>query len=207
VSDSPYTVLSVPATASADEIRAAYRALVKRHHPDAPSGSADLFRAVQAAYDVIGHADKRRKYDAVQALLDDAEQVPISDPWGGVTAPSFSHLSFSGLRHSGSAAFSFNISSSVSGGAGAVPFARAVPHSGSAFSSHVVNAAYTQRTIHVQVVITHQQLFNAQHNLLAQFQPGSRYTSGGQTGTITHVSIVDDSMLQAVIVNLDLSIP
>lgn len=46
-----------------DEIKAAYRRLAKRNHPDAAPGDADAatrFQAVQAAYDVLRKAEERR---------------------------------------------------------------------------------------------------------------------------------------------------
>ena len=52
-SSDPYTVLGLAASATDVELRAAYRKLVKLHHPDHNRGSADAavrFEAVQAAY-------------------------------------------------------------------------------------------------------------------------------------------------------------
>ncbi|MCP9820824.1 J domain-containing protein [Synechococcus sp. Cruz-9H2] len=57
-----YAVLGVPATAAADEIKAAYRALVKRHHPDA-GGDDTAILAINAAWAVLGDGDRRRTYD------------------------------------------------------------------------------------------------------------------------------------------------
>lgn len=47
---SAYSVLGVDASASSEEIKAAYRAKAKVHHPDADGGDADAFRAVNEAY-------------------------------------------------------------------------------------------------------------------------------------------------------------
>ena len=58
-----YAVLGVAPGASAATIKAAYRALVKRHHPDA-GGDATLIVALNAAWAVLGDAEKRRRYDA-----------------------------------------------------------------------------------------------------------------------------------------------
>jgi len=63
----PYEVLGIKKTASETEIRDAYRALAKRHHPDLNPGDTKaeaLFKDVQAAYDILGDADKRKKFDA-----------------------------------------------------------------------------------------------------------------------------------------------
>ncbi|MGY8957896.1 MAG: DnaJ C-terminal domain-containing protein [Alphaproteobacteria bacterium] len=62
----PYTVLGVAKSASADEIRKAYRKLAKEHHPDLNPGNRDAeerFKEAQAAYDIVGDADKRARFD------------------------------------------------------------------------------------------------------------------------------------------------
>ncbi len=62
----PYEVLGVKKTASEADIRSAYRALAKRHHPDLNPGDAKAeaqFKDIQAAYDIVGDPDKRQKFD------------------------------------------------------------------------------------------------------------------------------------------------
>jgi len=60
-----YALLGVPADASDDDIRHAYRSLARRHHPDANPGGAraDGFRRIAAAYEVLGDEDGRAAYD------------------------------------------------------------------------------------------------------------------------------------------------
>ncbi len=63
----PYEVLGVTPTASNDEIRKAYRKLAKLLHPDLNPGDAaseEKFKKVTGAYDLIGDAEKRRRFDA-----------------------------------------------------------------------------------------------------------------------------------------------
>lgn len=63
----PYKTLGVPVTATQAEIKKAYRKLAKALHPDLHPGDAakhERFKAVSAAYDLLGDADKRRRYDA-----------------------------------------------------------------------------------------------------------------------------------------------
>ncbi|MGC9960393.1 MAG: molecular chaperone DnaJ [Acidimicrobiales bacterium] len=63
-----YKVLGVPSGATEKEITRAYRKLAKQYHPDANPGSEDKFKAIAAAYDVLGDADKRKEYDEVRRL-------------------------------------------------------------------------------------------------------------------------------------------
>ena len=62
-----YEVLGVPQSATDKEITRAYRKLAKEHHPDA-GGDEERFKAVSAAFDVLGDADKRKEYDEVRRL-------------------------------------------------------------------------------------------------------------------------------------------
>lgn len=62
----PYEILGVARTASADEIKRAYRRLAKQFHPDHNPGDKSAerrFKEVQAAYEVLGDADRRQQYD------------------------------------------------------------------------------------------------------------------------------------------------
>ena len=62
----PYEVLGVLPTASAEDIRSAYRDLAKRTHPDLNPDDLEAeerFKAVQAAYDLIADPAKRARYD------------------------------------------------------------------------------------------------------------------------------------------------
>ena len=66
-----YAELGVKKDATADEIKKAYRKLARANHPDSNPGDTakhDRFKAVAEAYDVIGDADKRKKYDEVRSL-------------------------------------------------------------------------------------------------------------------------------------------
>jgi hypothetical protein len=50
--DSPEGILGVPPSSAWNVIRSAYRALAKLHHPDL-GGDPNLFRRIQAAYEVL----------------------------------------------------------------------------------------------------------------------------------------------------------
>src|ERR1700761_45905 len=61
-----YVVLGVKKEATADEIRKAYRALAKKHHPDLNPGNKKaeaLFKEISAAYELLSDADKRARFD------------------------------------------------------------------------------------------------------------------------------------------------
>jgi molecular chaperone DnaJ len=67
-----YKELGVAKTATADEIKKAYRRLARANHPDShPDDTAkhDRFKAIAEAYDVIGDADKRKRYDEARHLF------------------------------------------------------------------------------------------------------------------------------------------
>jgi DnaJ-class molecular chaperone len=56
-----YETLSVTRTASADDIRKAYRKLARKYHPDLNPGdkaAEDRFKNVQEAYDILSDAKK-----------------------------------------------------------------------------------------------------------------------------------------------------
>lgn len=67
-----YEVLGVPRTASADDIKRAYRQLARKHHPDLQpaaerSQASERLKEINEAYEVLGDAEKRSKYDALGA--------------------------------------------------------------------------------------------------------------------------------------------
>ncbi|MBQ1566023.1 MAG: DnaJ domain-containing protein [Clostridia bacterium] len=82
----PYTVLGVPETATDEEIRAAYRRLAKKYHPDLnpndPYAAAKM-NDVNVAYDQIKTAEKRAAYRDAEKAQTFYQQTGYqsSNPW------------------------------------------------------------------------------------------------------------------------------
>lgn len=93
-----YEVLGVARTATQEEIKKSYRKLAKKFHPDVNKGdkkAEEKFKELSQAYDVLGDADKRKKYDqfgqwADQGGFDPRHQAYRTYTWsaGGGGGPS-----------------------------------------------------------------------------------------------------------------------
>jgi DnaJ-class molecular chaperone len=77
-----YAILGVPKNAAEKDVKSAYRKLARKWHPDANPDNArqseEKFKDIQEAYEVLGDAEKRKKYDALgsdwQRAAREAEQ-------------------------------------------------------------------------------------------------------------------------------------
>ena len=72
----PYEVLGVPKSASADDVKKAYRKLAKKLHPDANKKdpkAANKFAELNGAYEIVGDEEKRKQFDRGEI---DAEGKP-----------------------------------------------------------------------------------------------------------------------------------
>lgn len=66
-----YKILGVAKSASADEIKAAFRKLAHQHHPD-KGGEEAKFKEINEAYQVLGDPQKRQQYDQFGSTFDQA---------------------------------------------------------------------------------------------------------------------------------------
>lgn len=80
-----YAELGVSSTASAEDIKRAYRKLARELHPDANPGDSraeDRFKSVSEAYGVLSDQDKRKQYDEARSLFNGGFR-----PGGGFGGP------------------------------------------------------------------------------------------------------------------------
>jgi curved DNA-binding protein len=72
-----YQILGVERSASADDIRKAYRKLAMQYHPDRNPGnkqSEDKFKEINEAYQVLGDKEKRARYDQLGGAYSNWQQ-------------------------------------------------------------------------------------------------------------------------------------
>jgi curved DNA-binding protein CbpA len=61
-----YDILGINSSASSEEIKAAYKTLAKKHHPDKNQGSSwheEQFKRINQAYQILSNTTKRKQYD------------------------------------------------------------------------------------------------------------------------------------------------
>lgn len=109
-----YKTLGVARSASPEEIRKAYKKLAQKYHPDLnpdDKSAQDKFKEIQNAYDVIGDAEKRKKYDQFGSNFEHMG----ADPGGG-----FNQWRTSGGPQGGQQ-FEFDLGDIFGGGSGGGP--------------------------------------------------------------------------------------
>ncbi|MBY0404577.1 MAG: DnaJ domain-containing protein, partial [Cyanobacteria bacterium] len=62
-----YEILGVSRAATEKEIKSAFRKLARKYHPDVDPSSAEKFKEINEAYEVLGDPDKRKRYDSLGA--------------------------------------------------------------------------------------------------------------------------------------------
>src|SRR5437588_10151772 len=81
-----YETLGVPKTATEEEIRSAFRKLARKYHPDVAKdkkAAEEKFKEIQEAYEVLGDAEKRKKYDQLGANWKNGAEFTPPPNWGG----------------------------------------------------------------------------------------------------------------------------
>src|SRR3989344_952450 len=58
-----YKILGLEKNASADDVKKAFKKSAMQHHPDRPGGDEAKFKEINEAYQVLGDAEKRKRYD------------------------------------------------------------------------------------------------------------------------------------------------
>ena len=128
-----YSVLGVSKSASADEIKKAYRKMARDYHPDHNPGNSDAeekFKAASEAYDVLSDDKKRKEYDEMRSLFGSGAFRRGARTGGAGFDPADLFGGFSGAgaagggagdRRFGGAGFSDIFSSIFSGGGGTGP--------------------------------------------------------------------------------------
>ncbi len=109
-----YDILGIPKSASADEIKKAFRRKAHEYHPDKGSGNADKFKEVNQAYQVLSDSQKRQQYDQYGQTFEDAARnggggfsagggpAYGGNPFGGFD---FGGFDFGGFSAEGGSAF------------------------------------------------------------------------------------------------------
>ena len=86
-----YNILGVSRTASADELKKAYRKKAHELHPDKAGGDEAKFKELNEAYQVLSNQEKRGQYDQYGQTFEDARrqgggQVPGQEALAGLAS-------------------------------------------------------------------------------------------------------------------------
>ncbi len=76
-----YETLGITRTATAEEIKKAFRKLARIHHPDVAKNKSTAeakFKEINEAYEVLGDPEKRQRYDQLGAGYQNGAEVPTS---------------------------------------------------------------------------------------------------------------------------------
>src|SRR5680860_1084081 len=78
-----YEILGINKSASADEIKKAFRKAAIKHHPDKEGGDEAKFKEINEAYEILSNPDKRQRYDQFgHAGVGGASETPGAGAYG-----------------------------------------------------------------------------------------------------------------------------
>jgi molecular chaperone DnaJ len=101
-----YELLGIPRKAPVKEIRAAYRKLARKYHPDLNPGdksSEEKFKQIQEAYEVLSDTKKRQMYDQFGFNTPGPGGMPPPGAGYGGVSPEDVHFDFGGFDFGGGA--------------------------------------------------------------------------------------------------------
>lgn len=125
-----YKTLGVARSASADDIKRAYRKLARQFHPDKnkTSGAEDRFKEINEANEVLSDPEKRKAYDALGANWKAGQRFTPPPNWGQPGGDHHAH-GFNGAHSQNFGDFS-DFFSMLFGGIGSRPFTQTEFRSG-----------------------------------------------------------------------------
>ncbi len=115
-----YKILGVSKNATQDEIKKAYRKLALKYHPDKNQGNKtaeEKFKTISEAYEVIGKAENRKKYDELGANWKQYEKAGAQEGFGSRHAGGTHYANYDDL-FGGSGGFSDFFEAFFGGGFG-----------------------------------------------------------------------------------------
>ncbi|KAI5281541.1 hypothetical protein KEM52_003892 [Ascosphaera acerosa] len=126
-----YDVLSISPSASADEIKRAYKKAALKHHPDKNKNdpkAAEIFKEVSQAYEILSDPEKRKLYDqyGLDFILKGGHPAPdgADMPGGGGAGFAAGGMpgGFGGFGMPGGTTFTFSSAGGAPGGGGGFQF-------------------------------------------------------------------------------------
>jgi len=91
-----YQLLGISRSASPEEIKKAYRKLAHQHHPDKAGGSAERFKEINEAYQILSDPNKKAQYDQFGSV--GPSSSASQGGWGGFDPSGFGGFNSQGVK-------------------------------------------------------------------------------------------------------------